>query len=348
MPCDHEKAGVWPFGGVWLSLHCWEHYQYTLDKNYLRDYGYPIMKEAMEFLLDFMFEDRDGHLQLGPSCSPENQYMQSDGQLGTICMNSTCDIVLTKLLIDRLQRSTQILGIDIAFAERLRVVLSKLPPYRIGYYGQLQEWAEDYREEDKGHRHTSHLLGLFPFYEKELTKNQKLREAAKLSLQTRFDEGAIPTGWTRAWHIGLWSRLNNAEMAYRELKDLLAHDTQNNLFDSHPAIAGSTNTVFQIDGNLGAVAGICNMLMQSHGSTITILPALPKEWKNGNIKGIMAKGAVKVDIQWDDGQLSEVALCARHSQTVTVRYRDTAKEIHLLREKKQQLIYCKENCLESI
>ena len=310
-PLNNVYCGMWPMGAAWLCFHLWEHYEFNQDNEFLKNYAYPIMKEASEFLLDYLIDDNCGGLLSGPSLSPENSYIDSNGLRAGLCMSPVMDTQIINGLFTRCIKSSKVLNIDEDFRIKLISVQKRLPKMRVGKYGQLQEWMKDYDEIEPGHRHLSHLFGLYPDSQITLEKTPKLAAAAKKSLERRLEYGGGNTGWSCAWVIALWARLREGTLAYENLLKLFRQSTELNLFDMHPPQGSNRMTVFQIDGNLGAIAAISEMLLQSHEGVIKLLPALPKAWLNGKITGLRARGGFEVDIIWRDGNLVEAVIYSR-------------------------------------
>ena len=314
--------GIWPTGGVWLANQMWDHYEFSGDREFLRQQAYPAMKEAAEFALDILVEAPAGtpfagRLVTNPSTSPENRYLLN-GKPENLTYAPTMDIELIRELFENCRRAAEILGTDAEFRSELDKDANRLPPLQIGKRGQLQEWIEDYAETEPQHRHVSHLYSLYPGHDISLKSTPELAAAAKKSLELRGDGG---TGWSTVWRAALWARLQNPEHAYNNLKILITTSTLPNMFDLCPP--------FQIDGNLGGPAAITEMLVQSTPDEVSVLPALPRQWPSGSLKGVRVRGGGKVAIAWKEGRLTKFTLRSDHRMKYRVRYGENSAEVRV-------------------
>lgn len=299
-PVDYGYVGVWPMGSAWLALHFWDHYQYGLDRAFLGREAYPVMKDTSRFLLDFLVDDGKGHLVTNPSYSPENSYRMADGTIGRQTVGATMDYEIIYTLFHATIDASKILGIDAGYRARLEAALKRIPDLKIGKYGQLREWSEDYDENEPGVGHVSHLFALFPADEISVRGTPALANAARISLQRREDHGAGKSGWPAAWYVNLWARLEDGDRAYRRIQGLLSTSSE--------SLLNANRRFFQIDANFGGASGIAQMLLQSHSGVIAFLPALPTAWPDGSFHGLRARGDVEVDASWKGGRAVSAAL----------------------------------------
>ena len=325
-PVDGAQWGMWPTGGAWLCQHLWEHYLYTGDTEHLRK-SYPILRGAVEFFLDVLVENEDGHLITSPSLSPEHSHgggtkdALSVGRSGiSVCAGPTIDMQILRDLFANCITASEILDIDEDFRSQVTKTRARLAPMKIGRHGQLQEWLVDWDNPEDQHSHVSHLYGLYPSSQINLRDTPKLFDAARTSLIQRGDAG----GWPGAWRISLWARLGDGDRAYNVLTNHVMPRLAANLFNS--------GRVFQIDANFGATAGIAEMLLQSHCGEVRLLPALPKAWATGSIKGLCARGGFEVDIEWERGRLVQAAIHANRDGTFRIYNQGKPGEVISLRK----------------
>ena len=308
-------ATYWVMGGAWFCTHIWLHYAYTQDEAFLKRM-YPLLKDAVLFFHDYLIEV-DGKLATCPSVSPENTYILPSGVRGCVCAGSSMDNQILRDLMEGYLKASHVLGIQDEVTEKTCEILQRLPGTKVGKYGQIMEWMEDYDEAQPGHRHISQLYALHPSHQITVDKTPELAEAASRTLERRLAHGGGHTGWSCAWIVNLYSRLGDGEKAYRNLQKLWSQSTFPNLMDTHPRGNGHT---FQIDGNLGAAAAIAEMLVQSDEDRVLLLPALPAQWTKGRVAGIALWGGGRIDLEWEGGRLVSCRVRSDRPMEATLVY----------------------------
>ena len=315
-------ATYWVMGGAWLCTHIWLHYAYTQDEAFLKRM-YPLLKDAVLFFHDYLIEV-DGKLATCPSVSPENTYILPSGVRGCVCAGSSMDNQILRDLMEGYLKASHVLGIQDEVTEKTCEILQRLPGTKVGKYGQIMEWMEDYDEAQPGHRHISQLYALHPSHQITVDKTPELAEAASRTLERRLAHGGGHTGWSCAWIVNLYSRLGDGEKAYRNLQKLWSQSTFPNLMDTHPRGNGHT---FQIDGNLGAAAAIAEMLVQSDEDRVLLLPALPTQWTKGRVAGIALWGGGRIDLEWEGGRLVSCRVRSDRPMETTLVYGQEKKHV---------------------
>jgi len=325
--------GMFVTGGVWIALQLWEHFRFNGDRTYLRDRAYPILRDAAIFFLSYMVEHpQKKWLVTGPSNSPENWFVAPDsGKPCSDSMGPTCDRVLVYALFSSCIDASAVLGVDEKLRMQIAAARDRLPPLQIGKYGQLQEWLEDFEEAEPNHRHTSHLIALYPESQISPEKTPHLAAAARVTLDRRIHQpNWEDTEWSRANLVNYYARLLDSEAAHRHLIGLIAHAADDSLLTySRAGVAGADNNIFAIDGNTAGAAGIAEMLLQSQGEALHLLPALPSAWPAGSIRGLRARGGITVSIFWRNRRLTSATLRSDRDMESTVRYQSGIVKVWL-------------------
>jgi alpha-L-fucosidase 2 len=328
--------GVWGItnmDGPWMTFPLYDHFEFSADTAFLKNTAYPIMKGSVEFVLDFLIKSPEGYLVTNPSHSPENSFFvpgTNKKEKTQMTYAPTVDIHIINALFNNFIKAATILHLDKNMIEKVTAAQKQLPPLKVSALGTLQEWIQDYEEVEPGHRHMSHLLGLYPL-ELITPKDPVIFEAAKKTMARRLANGGGHTGWSKAWIINLYARVLEPEKAYENLNDLLRKSTLDNLFDTHPP--------FQIDGNFGATAAIAEMLLQSQNGIIRLLPALPAAWAEGSVHGLRARGACTVDMDWKAGKLTKLVIRSDKGGSYQIAYNGKIKETKIARGASFQVLF---------
>ncbi len=307
-----------------MTFPLFDHFEFTTDTAFLIKVAYPIMKGSVEFVLDYLVKSPEGYLVTNPSHSPENEFFEPNTnkqQKSQMTYAPTIDIHIINALFNNFLQSAAMLKLDKDLMKTVQEAQKQLPPLKVAANGTLQEWIQDYEEVQPGHRHISYLFGLYPL-NLISPKDTITFKAASKTLERRLAIGGGHTGWSKAWIVSLYARLLQPGKAIENLNDLLRKSTEDNLFDTHPP--------FQIDGNFGGAAAMAEILLQSQNGEIHLLPTLPLQWKNGAIKGLRSRGACTVNMEWKDGQLSNVTLRSDKGGFYTIRYKEKTKQLKLV------------------
>ncbi|HEY5583060.1 MAG TPA: glycoside hydrolase family 95 protein [Ruminiclostridium sp.] len=330
-PAWGETWGIWPMGGVWIATHLWEHYLYTGDKAFLENIAYPTLRGAAEFVLSYLTLDpKSGYLLSGPSFSPENGFLVN-GESFSNTLGPTFDTVLSREIFNICIKASEILKCDDKLSAELKVATKRLAPFKIGDDGQLQEWFKDFKAADPHHRHCSHLLSIYPFSQITVDKTPEFIEAVKKSIYLRVNpKGSFEiSNWGLALLEAFYARLKDGDEAYKYILTGIRELTYNNLFVCHPVYEGYKVGIYELDGNTGLSAAIIEMLLQSHDGIIELLPALPKAWDKGLVKGACARGGFEVDIEWEARVIKKVSIRSKLGNPCIVKYRDKLERLDI-------------------
>ena len=314
--------GLFPMAGSWIASHLWTQYEFTQDKQYLAETAYPLLKGNAQFILDFLAKDpKSGYLMTGPSISPENWFRTAGGEEMVASMMPACDRELAYEILSNCVRASEILDTDREFADSLRTAIAQLPPIQLHANGAIREWFEDFEEAHPNHRHTSHLLALYPFSQITLEKTPELAEAARKTIENRLSaENWEDTEWSRANMICMYARLKDAQEAYKSVQLLQGKLSRENLMTVSPGgIAGAEGDIYSFDGNPAGTAGMAEMLIQNHESYVEFLPCLPVEWKDGSFKGLCLKGGAEATAEWTNAVINKASLKATADQVLKVK-----------------------------
>mgnify|MGYP002561673674 CR=1 FL=1 len=343
-PVDGEpKYAYWPMGGVWLCSQSYEYFRYSEDLKTLKNKIYPSLRGSVLFCLDWMQQREDGLYYTAPSTSPENTFEDDEGHSCGVSYMTTMDLAIIKELFANYLAAADVLGIEEDLIKLVKERSKLLPGYQIGKTGMIQEWIKDFEKSDVGHRHFSPVFGFHPGHSIKKTDTE-LVQACQNFIEEKAENFKQQIGWSCAWLINLWARLGDGTKANHYYEELLRQSVYDNLFDLHPPLGETEGEreVFQIDGNFGSASGVAEMLISSEKGKITILPALPDSWKNGKVRGLLAAGAIEVDITWKDRKPVSVSLCSSSDQNVSLFYRNRklAEQIELKKQEQQIINLC--------
>jgi alpha-L-fucosidase 2 len=339
-PIDNCTCSFWNMAGGWLVSHFWEHYLFSGDKIFLKNEVYPLLKGVVQFYEGWLVQNEQGYFITPVGMSPEHNFKYEGNKTASFSPAPTMDMAIVRESYSRYLQACKILNMpEDTLSKAIKQHLTELFPYKIGKYGQLQEWSEDFEDGEKEHRHVSHLYALHPSDQISIDKTPELAAAAKRTMERRGDAA---TGWSMGWKINLWARLLDGNHAFKLLNNLLklvrtndksmtGGGTYPNLFDAHPP--------FQIDGNFGVTAGIAEMLVQSHTGNIHLLPALPDAWANGSVSGLCARGGFEISMIWQDKKLQKTVILSKNGGNTTLVYNNQTKNIALKAGQKMDIIW---------